>query len=593
VLPALAAVPVVWCAAVLAVMRPDAVAARADLRFEIKWLLYDESDLTALALRGANAHMGRLPGRPDEAPMYTEEEFAAILDGPQEPPADQYYLEYPTPTLVLFRLGFLHRPRTPDLLPPAVADAQQYAIGFFHPRTDAERAWWTVLHDGVAAIVVAMAACLVGLILVLRRGYEPGDPPPWTWLCVLPGAVFFSLNRFDVLPALLTAAGFALMGRKRDGWSGAAFALAALLKLYPVVLAPIILRYLGVRRGAAWLAAFAGTGLAAMGVSVWELGWDPTVGPIRVQLSRTFVPGSWTLYEKVIPVSLAYHGTARLGVLAAAVLLAAATRPAGLPSLLRRCAAVLVVFVVLAVFWSPQWIVWFLPLLAPLAPRRRWVGVAAVLLDAVNYLSFPVVFWIVWLRVESLEVFDTVAGAAIWVRAALWLGLGAGLAFDEWRATRAARTGPVRGRELVLRLGLAAAVVAAVAGLYARDRHNSVYRPLDRGELESALRGELRLAELTLREDGPDGFTGEGRYPDDPREFRYTVTQGRTGRAVTEVDTSGPPGAEAGTYWTVEYTDPVHFYLGLAGLYGVYAAGAVYARWRPGAPATAPAGPGR
>jgi hypothetical protein len=437
---ALVAVPVTWCVAVLAVMRPDAVVAREAVPFEIKWLLYDESDLTALALRGANAHMGRLPGRMDEPEMYLREgEFAEALDTNSEPLADRYYLEYPTPTLVLFRLGFLHRPRSPDMLPPAVADAQQFAVGFHHPRTEAEQRTWSVLHDGVAAIVVVMTVCLAGMIVILRRGYEPGDPTPWAWLCVLPASVFFSLNRFDVLPAMLTAAGFALLARRRDGWSGAAFAVAALLKIYPVLLAPVILRHLGVRRGAAWAATFAGTGLAAMGYSAWELGWDSTVGPVKVQLSREYVEDSWTLYGFVLPTWLAHHGGMRLGILGAAVLLAAATRPAGLPGLLRRCALVLVVFVVLAVFWSPQWVVWFLPLLAPLAPRRWWVGGAAVLLDAANYFNFPVLFWVLWNRLESQDVLDALAGGMVWLRAGLWLGLGAGLLYDEWRAKRAER----------------------------------------------------------------------------------------------------------------------------------------------------------
>ncbi|MFO0800655.1 MAG: glycosyltransferase family 87 protein [Gemmataceae bacterium] len=441
VTPALAAVPVVGCLAVLALMRPDAVAAREAVPFEIKWLIYDESDLTALALRGANAHAGRLPGRMDEPEGVDDtRDFAPYLDGYAQPLADRYYLEYPTPTLVLFRLGFLHRPRDRNLLPPAVADGQQFGIGFHHPRDAAEQATWSVLHDGVVAIVVVMAASLVAMILILRRGYEPGDPRPWAWLCVLPGAVFFSLNRFDILPATLTAAGFALLARRRDGWSGAAFAVAALLKVYPVLLAPVILRHLGLQRGVLWALTFGSVGLAAMGVSVAALGRESTAWPIQVQLSREYVEKSWTLYGALLPEWLARQeqGNVRLGILATVSLLVAVTRPAGLPGLLRRCAVVLVVFVVLAVFWSPQWIVWFLPLLAPLAARRRWVGVAAVLLDAANYFNFPILFWILWNTVQSQDVLDVLAAAMIWVRAALWLGLAAGLVYDEWQATRGA-----------------------------------------------------------------------------------------------------------------------------------------------------------
>ncbi len=441
VAPALLAVPVVWCAVLLILMRPDALEARESIPFEIKWLVYDESDLGAMVVRGANAHMGRLPGRPDEPDWTEPEDIAAALDAPREPFADRYYLEYPTPTLVLFRLGFLLVPRGEEVAPPAVADAHHYGTAHHVPRDDAERRIWSRLRAGAIAIVVVMTLSLSAMILVLRRGYEPGDPVPWTWLAVLPGAVFFSLNRFDVLPAFLTAAGFALLGRRRDAWSGAAFGVAALLKIYPVLLAPVILRHLGARRGAAWLVGFAGMGLIGLGASVATLGRDATRGPIDVQLSREYVENSWTLYEAILPIELANeeNRSTRLAILAAVVLAAAATRPAGLPGVLRRCAVVLVAFVVLAVFWSPQWIVWFLPLLAPLAPRRWWVGGAAVLLDLVNYFNFPILFWIIVNRMDDRDAFDTIAGAMIWLRGLLWLGLGAGLVYDECRAKWAVR----------------------------------------------------------------------------------------------------------------------------------------------------------
>ncbi len=442
VLPTLLAVPLLWFVALVAVMRPDALTGADWVPFEIKWLVYDESDLGALVVRGANAHMGRLPGRPDEPEWAEPEDIAAALNAPRESFTDRYYLEYPTPTLLLFRLGFLLVPRGEEVIPPAVADAHHFGTAHFVPRNDDERRIWGRLRVGAITIVGATTLALCGLILVLRRGYEPGDPAPWVWLAVLPGAVFFSLNRFDVLPALGTAAGFALLGRRRDAWSGVAFGLAALFKIYPVLLAPIILRHLGLRRGVVWAVAFGGTGLVGMGLSVATLGWDSTVGPVKVQLAREYKENSWTLYEAVWPVELAHNGRARLAILGAVVLAAAATRPAGLAGVLRRSAVVLTAFVALAVFWSPQWIVWFLPLLAPLAPRRRWVGAAVVLFDLVNYFSFPILFWVLWNRIESGAVLAALAGTMIYARGLLWLGLVAGLVYDEWRAKQAERVGP-------------------------------------------------------------------------------------------------------------------------------------------------------
>ena len=175
--------------------------------------------------------------------------------------------------------------------------------------------------------------------------------------------------------------------------------------------------------------------LVGVGVSAATLGWAPTVDPVLVQLSRPLEEGSWTLYGRVFPLELGREKIPRLGILAAVVLAAVVTRPADLSGVLRRCGVVLTVFVSLAVFWSPQWVVWFLPILIPLAARRRWVVWVAVGLDLANYFSFPVLFWILWKSLDKW-VCDPMAEGMIYVRAGLWLWLIVGLIRDEWRATR-------------------------------------------------------------------------------------------------------------------------------------------------------------
>jgi hypothetical protein len=90
------------------------------------------------------------------------------------------------------------------------------------------------------------------------------------------------------------------------------------------------------------------------------------------------------------------------------------------------------VFVNLAVFWSPQWIVWFLPLIVPLA-RRRWEYlVPAVGLDLLNYYTFPVLFWIHWgLFPEDFREF--LAETLVYVRFGAWLQLAVVFVWDELR----------------------------------------------------------------------------------------------------------------------------------------------------------------
>ena len=449
----LAVIPFAWMIGIFALMRPDAIVAKTSVPYQVKWLIYDESDLTALSLRGANIWMGRLPGRLDE-PVQPDWDLPSTvlpqqLDAPQPEYAERFYLEYPTPTLVLFWLGHALQAGNTVEIPPIVADGQQFSIGFFTPRNDSERAIWTRLGNAVRFYVAMMTFGLVAMIVILIRGYGPElcEPGP-VWLAVLPGAVFFSLNRFDVLPALATACCFACLGRGWRTGAGAWLAMGVMLKVYPVLFVPVLLRYLGPRNAIPFLLGFVGLGALGGGLSLLATDWQGTVGPVQVQLSRPLEETSWTLYGRVLPMSLGKSSTGRLAILAAFVLGVAITRPTNLASVLRRCGVILVVFVNLAVFWSPQWIVWFLPIVIPLARNRRRFIVAMLALDALNYFCFPILFWILWGQLVQdigYEAAMHVIDAIVYVRVVAWAGLAGLFLWDELVAPRT--VSPIAAKE--------------------------------------------------------------------------------------------------------------------------------------------------
>lgn len=430
-------VPVLGLLAAYAVMRPDALVAEPDVPFAANRLVYDESDLTAFALRGLNQHLGRTPGRRDEPqdPDWTlpPQTLPRLLQEPQPPLEARYYLEYPTPALFLFWTGFAVQSRiNPDSVPAVVADGHQFSIAFYAPRTEYERQLWTRLRIAVQVYMALGIVGLLGLMWVLARGYEPGQP--WGgpfWIAALPAAVFFSINRYDVLPAVAVALALAGLGRNRLGRAGMCLGIGVLLKLFPVVFVPVFLRYLGVRRSVRFLIGFTAVVAAGFGYSVLALGLETTLAPIQVQLARPFEANSWTFYGSVLPVALAEMKTARMLILILTVAACVLTQPKSLESVLRRCALILIVFVVLAVFWSPQWVLWFLPFLVPLGRNRWWPIVLAVVLDGITYFTFPVLFWNL-LRIPAPE-FHFLIGATIYFRAALWLLLARRLIVDEYR----------------------------------------------------------------------------------------------------------------------------------------------------------------
>jgi hypothetical protein len=435
----LLAVPFAYLAVIFWLQPPDHLGFASDKAPRLGRLVYDDFDVTAYAVRGLNAHAGNVPGLEDEPVAHLD----AALDDPDVTFEKRYHLEYPTATLLFFRLGWDWQPD--PHAPPAVYQARYHQVVHHQPRDDAERRVWTGFRRATQTYLFLMAVCCSALMAVLLKGFEPGGAlAGGAFLLVLPSALYFGLNRFDALPALLTALSLACLGRRRVIVSAALLAAAMTIKVYPVLLAPLILRFLWPDRRAAlaWAVAFAATAAAVLLPPLLLWGWEPVWAPYHFQLSREPFPP--TIYDYILPESLGgsdrFGTTFRLGTLALTTLLLVLRRPSGMASLMRRGALLLIVFVTLPVFYSPQWVLWLVPLLAPLA-RRSWVvAVLAVLLDLVTYLTFPGVMGLVdtspylgsW-REPLLERHDTFLAALTYARFAALGLLALALLWAEWR----------------------------------------------------------------------------------------------------------------------------------------------------------------
>jgi hypothetical protein len=355
-------------------------------------LVYDDWDWSACVLRGLNASMGRKAGLADH-PGLEEPQFSAALDNPDLTLAERYHLEYPLAATWFFRLPFLIHPVH---APVALCDGHYGNVIFHRPRNDAERDLWRTLRRITQEYAACMVLCLLLLMAVVRIGYEPGGKLSGpVWLFLLPGALYFALNRFDMLPAVLTAFSLACLGRRWLIASAAFLAAATMVKVYPVLLAPLVFRYLCNDRRAVltWTTAYGFVAAAIFLAPLLATDWQSVVGPYQAQLSRG--PMGPTIYGYILPTELAQNDALgrgfRFGTLALVMLVLSLTRPPDLASVLRRGAVVVIVFAHLSVFYSPQWILWFTPMLVPLAGRHWSVLILTIALDIVTYLTFPVV----------------------------------------------------------------------------------------------------------------------------------------------------------------------------------------------------------
>lgn len=363
-------------------------------------LVFDDYDMAAYALRGLNAAIGRPPGAVAPPPELTEAAFARRLAEQSTPlPAvkSPYFLEYPVVASWLFRLAFLPPNAVRGVeFSPALLDGWHNNVVEHGPQDARQRRVWAQLRTAIRVYRIVGIACLVGLMAVTRCGYLAGGGLAGpVWLLALPACLYFSANRFDSLPALVLALGLAGLGRGRYAISGTLVAAATLVKVYPLLVAVLAWRFVGRSGFVRWWGAFVATVAIVLCLSAWQYGWAATLAPYQYQLGRTADSFGLVLYGRVLPAALAQNSplavTFRLGVVGGLTLVLALRPAGGFESLLRRSAIVLIVFASLQTFYSPQWILWVMPFLAPLAARRWALTSLAAALDLVTYATFPVV----------------------------------------------------------------------------------------------------------------------------------------------------------------------------------------------------------
>ena len=386
------------CFAVAVWLRPAGRLGPPERAEWIDQLLYDDRDFAAYALRGMNHFLGRHAGRV-EAPERQYEDYADSLHETR-PLLDSYYLEYPHAALMLFHLPYLFS-TVSENAPASLLDGAHEDLVFHTPGIE-EAGLWEHFHRIVTSYMFMMLAFHAALVIALAAGYLPGGGLAYRgFLLLLPGALFFSLNRFDIVPVLFTALSFACMGRGRVVPSAMLLAAGALVKVYPIFLAPLFARYLmsakNTRTAALWCFAFTSTLIAFLCPAMLAWGVNEVLAPYLVQLSRKHE--GFTTYLYLIPHedlrdTLAGNGPIgrifRPGTLALVLGLMLWRPISDLPDLLRRGAVVVIAFISLSVFYSPQWVLWLTPLLLPLAGRDRRLLMLLVALDLLTWLQWPV-----------------------------------------------------------------------------------------------------------------------------------------------------------------------------------------------------------
>ncbi|TDD65303.1 DUF2029 domain-containing protein [Actinomadura rubrisoli] len=245
---------------------------------------------------------------------------------------------------------------------------------------------WLVRPFGVDArglafynVTVLMLA-LLAIVAVLATAYAAGRHSLRTGLMVAlsPALLLTAYINWDLLAVALSALALAAWSRRRPGLAGAMLGLAIAAKFYPLLfLGPLVLLCVRTGQWRAMRRVLAGTAAAWLLVNlpVMIFAWDGWKEFYTFSQKRGIDWGSIFFYLQDRGVTglddtdrLNTLGTGTFLVLAAgiAVLALAAPRRPRLPQLMFL---VLVAFMLPNKVWSPQYVLWLLPLAALARPK--------------------------------------------------------------------------------------------------------------------------------------------------------------------------------------------------------------------------------
>jgi predicted membrane-bound dolichyl-phosphate-mannose-protein mannosyltransferase len=351
---------------------PAGIVAGSMALFAVSWVLLDL--LTARAVFGTVVIT--------DTPVYFD--FASRITSGQVPYRD-FPLEYPPGALPEFLLPWL----------VSGADPAAYATDFQH----------LMLVCGVAAVAFEGSALLsLGASwtrLALALGFTAISP-------LLIGPVI--LSHFDMLPAMLTVAAIAAVAARHERLSAVAIGLGAIVKVYPIVLLPVLAMYVWRRRGRREAIAVGAIAMVTAGVVLLPfaiLGPSGILDALVRQLSRPLQAESLGAALLFVQRGLT-NGTIAVESTFGSQNIAGPTGSlfAGLETtvlvlallavwiwfwrgraterrLVQAGVASVVAYVAFGKVLSPQYLVWLIPLV-PLLPGAR--GMLAAAIAAVAYL---------------------------------------------------------------------------------------------------------------------------------------------------------------------------------------------------------------
>ncbi len=223
----------------------------------------------------------------------------------------------------------------------------------------------------------------------------------YAFLLLLPPTLYFTYNRFDILPAFLCLIAYSAAARRRWILAAIILALATFTKWYPILLFPGFFIYATkLESKFQWkmIIGFILTSVVIVLLSYLQGGLNSLLAPYQFHLARDMeyiaLP---VLLENLArgltgtQINLPYFFLLFFVIQVSGPILVLFIKLDSLDALVHYCIVVTGLFVLFSRIWSPQWFLWLLPFLIISAKDIKTAGLITAY-NIVTYLSFPVIF---------------------------------------------------------------------------------------------------------------------------------------------------------------------------------------------------------
>lgn len=261
----------------------------------------------------------------------------------------------------------------------------------FIPTADVQRVYF--LHSSIISLLM-----LVSLFFTIRMLYAMLSERKWlAYLMLLPGTLYFTYNRFDILPAFLSLWSLLSLRRQKFVATGILLGIGALTKWYPALLLPVYLSYdYALHKRVNWkmILAFAATGILIALPTLLTGGLAALLNPYLLQSGRGLEQVSlpellrllfWNIGLFPSTILLTYTFLALQFLPTPLSLFARIDKE---EKLLQWNILIIGAFIVFSRIYSPQWLLWLLPFVI-LAVRNRFDIALIIFYNLVTYLTFP------------------------------------------------------------------------------------------------------------------------------------------------------------------------------------------------------------